>query len=518
MAGSAQTLSVKLSPGKNSLADADVLEGKEKVLVLKLGSAARGSLKIGRNPKGSVHVQSVPGVSWNHVELKLVAVEGGLVLRAIDASSNGTGLQLKGEETKKMPKGEEVSIPPGSTLVLPWAVKTQRVAFQVDYTTSAKEAALSPKEATRRSSTTASKRESDVKKKDQEPTMLVVDDEDSSGDERERRKEAEKQKEASKVKDAEKREKEKAKDQNEKEKDKDKEGSHRPDSMSPGGAAVPRQQPSHCDAVPPFLALAWCTPGQKTCVCESYCQLSVSPSSWASDPNCCDCSLSLIPAITPPTRPLYCEHLPATIKLPWCEGLHGCNCQSFCASAVAPTQWGWDSQCCACRYSEIFAAKGPLKAIPDSIDITTPDNLTSLVLPPRVPETKEAIALAENGNTVEEALSFDEVQGRWRRCAAWRNPRCQRLGSDGRCIVWGSRQCIRWALLEETASSQMQNFEDASAKVPSFCRYLDAADRPASCDPAALATTASCGCDATCAFIPQGSHEWTTACCGCTRT
>mmetsp|Transcript_7638 Transcript_7638/g.14048 ORF Transcript_7638/g.14048 Transcript_7638/m.14048 type:complete len:590 (-) Transcript_7638:127-1896(-) len=100
----------------------------------------RGStkvIKIGRATKNDLVINS-PGVSWNHLEFKLLpapakngeddmgdGAEGDdqLKLCIRDASSNGTGLQLPGSTLQRLPKGEDTVVPDGALIALPMRLK-----------------------------------------------------------------------------------------------------------------------------------------------------------------------------------------------------------------------------------------------------------------------------------------------------------------------------------------------------------------------------------------------------------
>merc|ERR1712107_326654 len=93
-------------------------------------------IRIGRNPKGDI-VFNLSGVSWNHLELKPFAAKdvgsGAPVQLAVrDTSSNGTGLQLKGEELQRVQKGMDLPITDGAVIVLPMTVKDEKDAGPVE--------------------------------------------------------------------------------------------------------------------------------------------------------------------------------------------------------------------------------------------------------------------------------------------------------------------------------------------------------------------------------------------------
>eukprot|EP00419_Tripos_fusus_P060449 CAMPEP_0172933562 /NCGR_PEP_ID=MMETSP1075-20121228/220570_1 /TAXON_ID=2916 /ORGANISM="Ceratium fusus, Strain PA161109" /LENGTH=909 /DNA_ID=CAMNT_0013794905 /DNA_START=90 /DNA_END=2819 /DNA_ORIENTATION=- len=78
-------------------------------------------IKVGRYPKSHV-VLDHPGVSNQHLELKLIPAYKGVAVR--DVSSNGTGMQLAGsEEALRLEKDVDTPLPDDALILLPFHVK-----------------------------------------------------------------------------------------------------------------------------------------------------------------------------------------------------------------------------------------------------------------------------------------------------------------------------------------------------------------------------------------------------------
>jgi len=78
-------------------------------------------IKVGRYPKSHV-VLDHPGISNQHLELKLIPGYKGIAVR--DVSSNGTGMQLAGsDEALRLDKDVDTPLPDGALILLPFHVK-----------------------------------------------------------------------------------------------------------------------------------------------------------------------------------------------------------------------------------------------------------------------------------------------------------------------------------------------------------------------------------------------------------
>jgi len=221
-----------------------------------------------------------------------------------------------------------------------------------------------------------------------------------------------------------------------------------------GGAL---EHPSYCANVPPGTLLPWCT-GPASCKCELYCKASVMPANWGVDPNCCGCSsegaaeeepspatapnASAPVTYGPLTHPKYCDSLPkGAPALAWCEGENTCACQDYCTLSVAPSNWGWDPNCCACSSAEIEQQS---KAMDDEVAM-------------------EAAGMAA------------DVGG----------------GSGSAPVSLAVVKRLR---------------------LPAYCAYIGEAAKPEACKTG----TGGCTCDAFCKqYVPQQSWKYNPQCCGC---
>jgi len=117
---SAATFSNTMTGPLSSVAFSVAVDGRgAKDFELKHGEGK--VIKVGRYPKSHV-VLDHPGVSNQHLQLKLIPSYKGLAVR--DVSSNGTGMQLAGsEEALRLEKDVDTPLPDGALILLPFHVK-----------------------------------------------------------------------------------------------------------------------------------------------------------------------------------------------------------------------------------------------------------------------------------------------------------------------------------------------------------------------------------------------------------
>jgi len=159
------------------------------------------------------------------------------------------------------------------------------------------------------------------------------------------------------------------------------------------GKMDPLEQPKYCQHLLPGMPVPpWCAPGVKTCLCAERCKKWVRSMDWGYDPQCCGCSgegaethmpanmpmpnfpgsmpMPTLPGFPPmppaglakqaapdtsmveagmEVHPIYCSSMPAGVTSPYCSpGVNTCGCHAYCTASVAPSNWGWDPNCCGC--------------------------------------------------------------------------------------------------------------------------------------------------------------------------
>jgi len=264
---------------------------------------------------------------------------------------------------------------------------------------------------------------------------------------------------------------------------------------------APHRYPTYCASVPPDTTLPWCS-GAPSCKCVLYCKASVMPANWGVDPNCCGCDAGsdddgARPGEAPPpatgrntsanvtygplTHPKYCDNIPpGAPSVTWCKGENTCECEDYCTLSVAPSNWGWDPNCCGCSTAEI------------NEEVKSMD------------EVEPAIYMS--GSSAEAKLgAANEVESSTAAPAMASAPPKAELG-DANAVESSTA-----APAKESAPPKA-SLVAARREVPGYCAYIGEAAKPEACKTG----KGGCACQGFCKeYVPATSWKFNPQCCGC---